>query len=253
MTSHTHLYDVRWTLLWLFHRFNRAFSLLFPGFSRSLFFRIGERKLLRKFPTQSLQLYKYHIPPSHHDSEISSKFRRNFSRISLLDGTRNYRRRRIRKRNRHLVVRNHVDGMLRFAGKFLEISTNFLPYFHEISVKIPWNFREISVKIQPPYINEPPSKALMLITTQAPPPLQKPERWSRELKHFVNVCLQKDPKKRPVSIELLQVDFFWDFFLRFFSRFFWDFFGIFLDFFCWNFSIHCWDRRAWLEISETLY
>eukprot|EP01118_Nematostelium_gracile_P013939 TRINITY_DN5332_c0_g1_i1.p1 TRINITY_DN5332_c0_g1~~TRINITY_DN5332_c0_g1_i1.p1 ORF type:complete len:711 (+),score=180.30 TRINITY_DN5332_c0_g1_i1:135-2267(+) len=58
--------------------------------------------------------------------------------------------------------------------------------------------------LQPPYINEPPSKALMLITTQDPPPLARPERWSRELKHFVNVCLQRDPRKRPMSIELLQ-------------------------------------------------
>jgi len=58
--------------------------------------------------------------------------------------------------------------------------------------------------LQPPYIHEPPSKALMLITKQAPPPLQRPERWSRELKHFVNVCLQRDPHKRPMSIELLQ-------------------------------------------------
>jgi len=58
--------------------------------------------------------------------------------------------------------------------------------------------------LQPPYINEPPSKALMLITTQPPPPLQQPQRWSRELKHFVSICLQKDPSKRPMAIELLQ-------------------------------------------------
>lgn len=57
--------------------------------------------------------------------------------------------------------------------------------------------------LQPPYINEPPSKALMLITTQPPPPLQRPDRWSKEVKHFISVCLQRDPLRRPQAIELM--------------------------------------------------
>jgi len=58
-------------------------------------------------------------------------------------------------------------------------------------------------ELQPPYINEAPSRALMLITTQPPPPLQKPERWSNEIKHFISVCLSRDPAMRPQPIELL--------------------------------------------------
>lgn len=70
---------------------------------------------------------------------------------------------------------------------------------------------------QPPYISEPPTKALLMITTKPPPPLPNPEKWSPELKHFLNLCLQKDPSKRPQAIELLQV---LKFFILFYKLYF---------------------------------
>jgi len=61
--------------------------------------------------------------------------------------------------------------------------------------------------LQPPYILEPPSKALLLITSQPPPPLKNADKYSKELKHFISLCLEKEPAKRPKAIELLQHPF----------------------------------------------
>eukprot|EP00027_Filamoeba_sp_ATCC50430_P007767 CAMPEP_0168552008 /NCGR_PEP_ID=MMETSP0413-20121227/6486_1 /TAXON_ID=136452 /ORGANISM="Filamoeba nolandi, Strain NC-AS-23-1" /LENGTH=891 /DNA_ID=CAMNT_0008582591 /DNA_START=81 /DNA_END=2756 /DNA_ORIENTATION=+ len=61
--------------------------------------------------------------------------------------------------------------------------------------------------LQPPYITEAPSKALILISTQPPPNLSAPDRWSKELKHFLSLCLQRDADLRPQAIELLRHPF----------------------------------------------
>jgi len=61
--------------------------------------------------------------------------------------------------------------------------------------------------LQPPYIMEAPARALVLIPSKPVPPLKTAERWSKQLKHFLSVCLQKDPEKRPQAIELLQHPF----------------------------------------------
>jgi serine/threonine protein kinase len=51
----------------------------------------------------------------------------------------------------------------------------------------------------------PPLKALFMITTQGIPDLREPEKWSPEFKHFIKICLDKDPAKRPSAKELLEV------------------------------------------------
>ncbi|PRP80591.1 p21-activated kinase [Planoprotostelium fungivorum] len=61
--------------------------------------------------------------------------------------------------------------------------------------------------LQPPYIMEAPARALVLIPSKPVPPLKTADKWSRELKHFLAACLQKDPEKRPQAIELLQHPF----------------------------------------------
>ena len=58
---------------------------------------------------------------------------------------------------------------------------------------------------EPPYIKFSQAKALFLISTQGAPPLKKQKQWSNEFKHFLSLCLQRDPSKRPSAIELLQV------------------------------------------------
>jgi len=61
--------------------------------------------------------------------------------------------------------------------------------------------------LEPPYILESPSKALVLISTKPVPPLKMPERWSPELRQFRDLCLNRDPASRPEAIELLQHTF----------------------------------------------
>jgi len=61
--------------------------------------------------------------------------------------------------------------------------------------------------LQPPFINESPNKALLLISQGPLPQLKSIARWSSELKHFLNLCTQMDQKKRPDAGELLQHPF----------------------------------------------
>jgi hypothetical protein len=45
---------------------------------------------------------------------------------------------------------------------------------------------------EPPYLNEPPLKALYQITTAPSPGLKVPDAWSPQFRHFLRCCLQKD-------------------------------------------------------------
>lgn len=56
---------------------------------------------------------------------------------------------------------------------------------------------------EPPYLHEPPLRALLLITTQGTPTLRDPERWSQKLRHFLKCALQVDPAKRASAEQLL--------------------------------------------------
>jgi hypothetical protein len=59
----------------------------------------------------------------------------------------------------------------------------------------------------PPYLDLPPLKAMLAITTSEPPRLKHPERWSKEFNHLIEACLRRDPKKRPTSEQLLMHPF----------------------------------------------
>lgn len=56
---------------------------------------------------------------------------------------------------------------------------------------------------QPPYINEQPLRALLLITVNPPPTLKETNRWSNEYNHFLKACLTSDPSKRAAMEQLL--------------------------------------------------
>ncbi|KAG8889023.1 Protein kinase [Tulasnella sp. 332] len=60
------------------------------------------------------------------------------------------------------------------------------------------------IENEPPYLDEEPLKALYLIATNGTPTLKNPEKLSRELKHFLSVCLCVDVKSRASAEELLQ-------------------------------------------------
>jgi len=56
---------------------------------------------------------------------------------------------------------------------------------------------------EPPYLNEPPLRALLLITTKGSPALREPDRWSAKFRHFLKCALHSEPAKRASSEQLL--------------------------------------------------
>uniref|UniRef100_A0A7R9U9U8 non-specific serine/threonine protein kinase n=1 Tax=Pinguiococcus pyrenoidosus TaxID=172671 RepID=A0A7R9U9U8_9STRA len=60
---------------------------------------------------------------------------------------------------------------------------------------------------EPPLLNEPPLRALLLITINPSPQLQSPERWSNAFADFLSQCLAIDPDNRASAEELLQHPF----------------------------------------------
>lgn len=64
------------------------------------------------------------------------------------------------------------------------------------------------IENEPPYLDEEPLKALYLIATNGTPTLKNPEKLSKELKHFLSVCLCVDVKSRATADELLQAGLF---------------------------------------------
>jgi len=82
-----------------------------------------------------------------------------------------------------------------------------LPYGKEVDI---WSLGIMIMEMaegEPPYIKYSQAKALFLISTQGAPALKKAKNWSNDFKHFVSLCLQKEPNKRPNAIELLQHPF----------------------------------------------
>ena len=56
---------------------------------------------------------------------------------------------------------------------------------------------------EPPLLNEPPLRALLLITTNRSPTLKKKQMWTTEFHHFLATCLHMHPEKRSSSEQLL--------------------------------------------------
>lgn len=61
---------------------------------------------------------------------------------------------------------------------------------------------------EPPLLNEPPLRALLLITINSSPTLNDPRgKWSQEFKHFLSRCLDLKPDKRSSAEQLLMHPF----------------------------------------------
>lgn len=59
------------------------------------------------------------------------------------------------------------------------------------------------VQGSPPYLNLPPTKALLYITTKGVPPVKNAATWSSDFHHFLNRCVERDVYARATSEELL--------------------------------------------------
>ena len=68
-------------------------------------------------------------------------------------------------------------------------------YFHDFF---------FSAERKPPYFNMNAMSALYHIAQNDSPMLSAPD-WSDVFRHFVDACLQKDPRDRPTSERLTQV------------------------------------------------
>eukprot|EP01094_Clydonella_sp_ATCC50884_P006576 TRINITY_DN15799_c0_g1_i1.p1 TRINITY_DN15799_c0_g1~~TRINITY_DN15799_c0_g1_i1.p1 ORF type:complete len:305 (-),score=126.40 TRINITY_DN15799_c0_g1_i1:112-927(-) len=60
---------------------------------------------------------------------------------------------------------------------------------------------------QPPYMDQPPMKALFLINSKGVPALDEPDRWSAELRDFLACLLEPDAEQRPRPVDLLEHPF----------------------------------------------
>lgn len=56
---------------------------------------------------------------------------------------------------------------------------------------------------EPPLLNEPPLRALLLITINGPPTLKAQGRWSPEFNHFLSRCCDVRPEMRAKAEQLL--------------------------------------------------
>ena len=60
---------------------------------------------------------------------------------------------------------------------------------------------------EPPLLNEPPLRALLLITINASPKLKDPSAWSKSFSHFLSVCLDINTQMRGSAEQLLMHPF----------------------------------------------
>jgi p21-activated kinase 1 len=76
-------------------------------------------------------------------------------------------------------------------------------YGQEVDV---WSLGILCIELAegaPPYMSDPPGRALYLIVLRGVPGLAKKEHWSAEFNDFVDQCLLRDPTQRPTVARLL--------------------------------------------------
>ncbi|OMJ79458.1 hypothetical protein SteCoe_20512 [Stentor coeruleus] len=70
-----------------------------------------------------------------------------------------------------------------------------------------WSLGIVAIEMvlgEPPYLEESPMRALYLIATKPSPSVPRNTGWSENLVNFVDLCLMKDPLRRPSCEALLQ-------------------------------------------------
>ena len=62
-------------------------------------------------------------------------------------------------------------------------------------------------EMNPPLHQIHPMKALMMIPMRDSPFFESPDKWGKDFRDFVTICLNKDPKKRKTAVEMLSHPF----------------------------------------------
>eukprot|EP00457_Paulinella_chromatophora_P005908 gb/GEZN01005926.1/.p1 GENE.gb/GEZN01005926.1/~~gb/GEZN01005926.1/.p1 ORF type:complete len:467 (+),score=87.63 gb/GEZN01005926.1/:210-1610(+) len=60
---------------------------------------------------------------------------------------------------------------------------------------------------EPPHSNVHPMRAIFMIPTSDPPTLPNPEKWGADFNNFLEICLVKNPEKRPSASDLFSHPF----------------------------------------------
>lgn len=82
-----------------------------------------------------------------------------------------------------------------------------LPYDAKVDV---WSLGITVIEMcegEPPLMDKPPLRALLLITTQGTPKLQNPQSWSSELRHFMKKAMDVNVERRSSAAMLLMHPF----------------------------------------------
>ena len=58
---------------------------------------------------------------------------------------------------------------------------------------------------RPPYWNLPPARVRQQVVNNPPPSFLHPNQWSESFRKFLELCLTKDPARRPDAATLLEV------------------------------------------------
>lgn len=93
------------------------------------------------------------------------------------------------------------------APEVIANKTKPTPYDEAVDV---WSVAITAIELaerDPPLSQMNPMRALMQIPMRQPPKLQEPERWSKEFSDFLEVSLDRDPKKRAKITTLLSHPF----------------------------------------------
>jgi serine/threonine protein kinase len=106
-------------------------------------------------------------------------------------------------------------GLCRYVGNGKEVHMVGSPYWvapemirkeeHGVEVDI-WSFAICVLEMvygHPPYRRS--SLRCLFRAGTGQPPLLEDEKWTEELRNFVNRCLECDPVKRPTATQLLKV------------------------------------------------
>ena len=102
-------------------------------------------------------------------------------------------------------------NIIPYFSCYLYFMTTLVVFRKKYSYKVDvWSLGIIIIEMidgEPPYLNEPPVRALYLIAINGRPKIKNSKKFSTQLMEFVTKCLQVDVERRATADELLEDEF----------------------------------------------